>query len=175
MSKQDPHSLQWVTDPSTTTLDELRQEIYAENSTLDDGLLPITVDVDSDSVNHIEIDDEFRMYIRGKADEGVQDIFLRLEGLRRPMSKITAADANRIYRSNSSQVLEAVQSAKSGYAQAAENLFVSLKYAVKAASPRDESTYSLYQNLFHMHAVSLFPELRLSFNKPVSGRQVYDF
>ncbi|KAF8929941.1 hypothetical protein BGZ47_000800, partial [Haplosporangium gracile] len=59
------------------------------------------------------------------------------------------------------------------HTQALNDLFVSLKTVLKAAPPDNKSGYSLYINAFLVHAVGLFPELRLSLHQPVSGRRGY--
>ncbi|KAG0202026.1 hypothetical protein BGX33_009960 [Mortierella sp. NVP41] len=169
-----PITLQWFTDTTTTTLDELRRQIYAKKRSLNDGLLPIVVeDSDCSDFTYLETDIKLRDYLKCKADDGVRHISVRLESRPQLFSEITAADADRIYGSASPQPLGGIPSTTSDYTQALDDLFVTLKAAVKAAPPQDESGYSLYINAFLVHAVCLFPELKLSFDKPVSGRRGY--
>ncbi|KAG0321433.1 hypothetical protein BG000_003238 [Podila horticola] len=71
-----PVTLEWFTDTTTTTLDELRRQIYAKRRSLDDGLLPIVVEIsDSSDFTCLKTDDELRDYIKWKADDGIRHIY----------------------------------------------------------------------------------------------------
>ncbi|KAG0010901.1 hypothetical protein BGZ81_002491, partial [Podila clonocystis] len=169
-----PVTLEWFTDTTTTTLDELRRQIYTKRRSLDDGLLPIVVEnSDSSDFTCLKTDNELRDYIKWKADDGVRHIYVRLEGPARPFSEFKAVDSDRIYGSDSPRPIGRVPLTTREHTEALNDLFVTLKGAIKAAPPTDETGYVLYINAFLVHAVGLFPELRLSFNKPVSGRRGY--
>ncbi|OAQ22668.1 hypothetical protein K457DRAFT_25817 [Linnemannia elongata AG-77] len=171
-----PVTFLWRSDIVTATLDELRNQIYAREDSLDDGLQVIMVyesDVNNSCYSYLETDDRLRMWLRRRANKNLLDFSIRLEGPPRPFADVTTEYADRIYNSDSCLPNQKVPSTMTDCTQALEDLFVSLKAAVKAAPPENRSGYSLYINAFLVHAVGLFPDLRLSLDVPVSGRRGY--
>ncbi|KAF9946559.1 hypothetical protein BGZ72_000228 [Mortierella alpina] len=171
-----PATLQWIADTTTATLDELRADIYKNHPTLNNGLKTIVVDEsDTESVLYLESDKDLRTHLRVMLHNNVHHIPVRLEGRPRPFTEFTGTDTDMIYGSNSPlrADVESAAITTPEYTQALDDLFVTLKAAIKAMPPQDTAGYSLYVSAFLLHAVSLFPDLRLTLDKEVSGRRGY--
>ncbi|KAG0011591.1 hypothetical protein BGZ81_002101, partial [Podila clonocystis] len=102
-----PATLHWITDTTTATLDELRDEIHAKhpslnNPPLNNGVRTIAIDKsDCSTVLYLESDEELRVHLRTMLRDGVQHIPVRLEGRPRPFSEFDPIDTDRIYGSKS--------------------------------------------------------------------------
>jgi hypothetical protein len=171
-----PMTFPWWVDITTVTLGDLRDQIYEKDDSLNNGQRTVMVyesDVSTTCYSYLETDDKLQRWLRRRADKSLLDISVRLEGPSRPFPDIPTAYANRIYHSDPRLPIGKVPSTTTECTRALDDLFASLKAAIKAAPPENGSGYSLYVNAFLVHAVGLFPELMLLFDAPVSGRRGY--
>ncbi|KAF9119142.1 hypothetical protein BGX30_004059 [Mortierella sp. GBA39] len=115
--------VQWVTDTTTATLDELRRQIYAKKQSLDDGLLSIVVEnSDCSDFTYLKTDDDLRGYLKRTSDGGVRHISVRLERLLQPFSEIKAEFADRMYERESPAPIGSVPLTTSKHIQALDDL-----------------------------------------------------
>lgn len=184
-----PATLQWITDTATATLDELRHEIHAKhpslnNPMLHNGLRTIAINESNcDTVLYIESDKELHTHLWTMLWDGMQHIPVRLEGRPWPFSEFDLTETDRIYSSKSHVypgALKCVGSTGStpltspDHIQALSDLLVMLRSTAKVmcagkfAPP--EHGYFSYMIVFLVHAVRLFPKLRLTPNKLISGQ-----
>ncbi|KAF9091473.1 hypothetical protein BGX23_005133 [Mortierella sp. AD031] len=169
-------TFEWVTSPKTATLDRLRMVMHGKHPTLSDRSQTIAYE-HNDAPGFIFTDNDLRVRVRIAIREGRQHLYMRLEDPQKPFSDITHDDTFRIYGVDPPQPFEdsigSVPFTSDKHKQALDNLYITLEAAVTSMPPGDGSGCQYYTNAFLMHAVALFPELKLKPDKDISGRRAY--
>ncbi|KAG0003197.1 hypothetical protein BGZ79_001419 [Entomortierella chlamydospora] len=170
---RNPKSLIWGTNASSATIDELLNAIYDEHPSLNNGPWSVVVEPHN-SFGYVLNDKQLRAKLKICARDKIQKIFIRLEVPRRPFSDFTTSDAYRMYGLQTLQDLKPINGIESipfsseEHIRALDDLYVTLRAATKSMPPEDGAGHSSYISVFLMHAVALFPDLKLVPEKKIS-------
>ncbi|KAG0195806.1 hypothetical protein BGX28_000580 [Mortierella sp. GBA30] len=172
-------TVEWITTPKTATLDHLRKVIYDKHPTLCDRSQTIVYEYDN-APGYILTDSDLQSHVRMSVRDGVQHLVLRLENPPKLFSDITLDDTFRLYgvHVDPPQPFDDARTISftlDKYTQALDNLYITLEAAIASMPPGDNdvSGSQYYTNAFLMHAVALFPELKMKPGKKLRGRRAY--
>ncbi|KAG0028112.1 hypothetical protein BGZ82_008616 [Podila clonocystis] len=176
-----PKTVEWITTPKTATLDHLREVIYDKHPTLRDRSQTIVYE-HYGAAGYLLTDSALQTHVRMSVRDGVKHLVLRLEDPPKLFSEITCDDPFRLFgvRTDLPQPFDEARTisfTQDKHTQALDNLYVTLEAAIASMPPGDKGLFGprsrCYTNAFLMHAVALFPELKLIPGKEIAGRRAY--
>ncbi|KAF9171557.1 hypothetical protein BGX21_000974 [Mortierella sp. AD011] len=173
-----PRSLIWEANTSSATIDELLNAIYDEHPSFNSGPWSVVVEPPNSS-GYVLNDKQLRTELKICARDKIQKIFIRLEVPRKPFSDFTTSDAYRMYGLQALQDfkpindIESIPFSSEEHIRALDDLYITLRAATKSMPPKDGDGHSSYISVFLMHAVALFPDLKLVPEKKISGARGY--
>ncbi|KAG0060335.1 hypothetical protein BGZ89_012359 [Linnemannia elongata] len=176
-----PKTVEWTTTAKTASLDHLRKVIYNKHPALRDRSHNLVYEVPGCLPGYLLSDSALQAHIGVSVRDGVKQLVMRFEDPPKPFSDITYQDPFRLYGTYVpafSQPFDdsgSIPLTSEKHMQALDNLYITLEAAIASMPPgdRDISASQYYTNAFLMHAVALFPRLKMKPGMKLAGRRAW--